>query len=546
MNNFVSLKLLDLFRPLFRLLHIDYEMMRNILQVKLTMDQRRVPTIFASNMSNKKDNGNHFLKSLLIYALYGLVLIPFILLGENYIFQISIMFGISMFILMTSMISDFSSVLLDVKDKTILHTKPVNIRTVNAAKIVHVTIYMSMLTGAFIGIPSLVILGVQGIGYFLLFFVEVILLILFIMTITALVYIFILQFFSGEKLKDMINYVQILLSVGIIIGYQIVIRSFEFVELDFVYEFSWWHLFIPPIWFGAPFELLLNGNHSTIIIVLSILALIGPLLSIFLYYRLMPSFERNLQKLMEDTGKNKKQKWNIGALWERLICNNKEEKQFFRFASIMLSRERDFKLRVYPSLGIAVVFPFIFLFNYVSNNSFAELSNSNMHFNIYFCNIMIGVVIFMLNFSGKYKGAWVFQTTPITNPSLVFSATLKAFLLKLYLPIFLFLSVIYVTIFSVRIIPDLAVVFVTAILHTLICFRAIKNEGFPFTKPFESAQQGGESMKTFLLMFIVGMFFVVHYFVSKMEYGVIIYLVILIIVTILSWRMIFKKRSIQD
>ncbi len=171
MNDFRSLKFLDLFQSVFRSMNIDYTAMRKILQLKLTMDQRRVPTIFANNTNNtsNKKESNQFLKSLGIYALYGLIIIPFLFFGENYMYQTSIMFGITMFILMTSMISDFSSVLLDVRDKTILHTKPLNTRTVNAAKIIHITIYMTMLTGAFIAVPSIVMLGFKGIAYFLLY-----------------------------------------------------------------------------------------------------------------------------------------------------------------------------------------------------------------------------------------------------------------------------------------------------------------------------------------------------------------------------------------
>ncbi|KNE22226.1 hypothetical protein KM914_17525 [Virgibacillus pantothenticus] len=541
MINF-SLKILDLLQPLFRMLRMDYPMMRKILEVKLTMDGRRTPTVFASNVSNKRKYGNQFVKSLFIYVLYGLILIPFIFFGENYIFQISIIFGVSMFILMTSMVSDFSSVLLDVRDKTVLHTKPIHTRTISAAKIVHVAIYMSMLTGAFIGIPSIVMLGVQGISYFLLFLAEIVLLILFIMTITALVYIFILRFFSGEKLKDMINYVQILLSIGIVIGYQIVIRSFEMVDFNYVYDFSWWHIFIPPMWFGAPFELFLNGNTSYGMIILSSLAVIGPIISIGLYYKLMPAFERNLQKLMESTEKSKQKRRRIHTVLERLFCRSKEERQFFRFSSIIMAREREFKLKVYPTLGLSLIFPFIFHFNYLGENSFEQFSNSNMHFTIYFCNIMIGVVVMMLRYSSKYKGAWIFQTAPIENHSAIYSGTLKAFIIKLYLPLYTLLAVIFIFLFSARIIPDLVVVFMTGVLLTLISYKVVNNGKYPFSEAFESAQQGGTTMKTFLLMFAVGLFFLAHQFFSKIDFGVYMYLVSLMLATVISWRVVFKVK----
>lgn len=543
MIDYPTLKILDLFKPLFRMMEIDYDVMRKILQVKLTMDKRRVPTIFNVNASKKKKEGNQFVKSLGIYALYGITLVPFIFLGDNYLFQVSIMFGITMFILMTSLISDFSAVLLDVRDKTILNTKPVDSRTVNAAKIVHVTIYITLLAGAFLIIPIIFMIGVQGVIFSLLFLIEMLFLILFIMSLTALIYIFILRYFSGEKLKDIINYVQILLSVGIIIGYQIVIRIFDFVSFDFTYNFSWWHVFIPPMWFGAPFELFLHQNSSSGIILLSILALIMPIGSIILYYRLMPTFERNLEKLMEETAKNNKRKWKLGALIERIICTGHEERTFYRFSATMMSQERDFKLRVYPGLGMAFIFPFIFLFNDLSTRSFSELVNSNSYFTIYFSHIIIGIVVYMLKYSAKYKGAWIFQTTPIKYRSQFYSATLKAFLVKLYLPIFLSLSVVYVAIFSIRIIPDLAVVLLTAMLHTLIAYKWLNNGIYPFSEALETSQQGGSSMKTFLLMFIVALFAGVHFTVKFFPMGIYGYLVVLLVFAIVGWRIVFPKKE---
>ncbi|WP_284140595.1 hypothetical protein [Virgibacillus sp. LDC-1] len=543
MNNFRSLKLLDFFQPIFRALNIDYPLMRKMVAMKLLMDQRRVPSILSQNMGKPKKAGNQFLKSLFIYVFYGLALVPFLFLGENYMFQISIMFGIMMFILMTTMISDFSSVLLDVRDKTILHTKPVSSRTISAAKLVHITIYLATITGAFILIPSAVMIAVQGIAYFLLFLAEVMLLILFILALTALTYIFILRFFSGEKLKDIINYVQIALSLGIVIGYQIVARVFDVVDLTFTYEFSWWHAFIPPMWFGAPFEMLFNQQYTSVIIIFSLLAVAAPVLSIYVYYRLMPSFERNLQKLLEEETKNKRKKRLLSTFWEKLVCRSREERFFYRFSTLMLSRERDLKLKVYPTLGLAVIFPFVFLFNQLSFGTYEELVQGQSYLNIYWSNIIIGIVVYMLQFSNSYKGAWIFETTDMDDKSLFYSAALKGFLMTYYLPIFLTLSIIFTIVFSSRIIPDLLVVFLSTVLHTLIAYKVVNDGRIPFSKPFESVQQGGSSMKTFLLMIVAGIFAGIHYAITQLDFGVYVYLALLLIMTPLLWKIVFKEKA---
>src|SRR5699024_5315745 len=136
-----------------------------------------------------------------------------------------------------------------------------------------------------------------------------------------------------------------------------------FVGLDFTYDFSWWHAFLPPMWFGAPFEMFLHANYLAGLIVLSVLALVMPVLAIALYIRLMPSFEQNLQKLMEESHTGKVKRKLLDNMWANVACFRREEHVFFRFASIMLSQEREFKLKVYPMIGMALVFPFIFMFN---------------------------------------------------------------------------------------------------------------------------------------------------------------------------------------
>lgn len=48
MKDFTILKLLDRFDFLFKKMGVDYPIMRRILQVQLTMDERRVPTILTN------------------------------------------------------------------------------------------------------------------------------------------------------------------------------------------------------------------------------------------------------------------------------------------------------------------------------------------------------------------------------------------------------------------------------------------------------------------------------------------------------------------
>lgn len=539
MKDFQTLKFLDIFKFLFVKLGIDYGVMRRILQVKLLMDQRRVPTIFNQTGKKKEKDKNYFIKGLWMYVLYGALLIPFMILGESYIFQTSIIFGIVMFLIMTSMISDFSSVLLDIRDKTVLATKPVERKTISMAKTIHVCIYLFFLSGA-LTLPSIIAgLIKHGILFTLLFLIEIIFIDLLIVVLTALIYFVILKFFDGEKLKDIINYVQIGLTIALAIGYQFVARSFDILNLDIVFVPSWWQFLIPPIWYAAPFELLLNHHFSPFYIALSLLALIVPIISFTLYIKMMPAFEKYLKKLSDHSGREGKKapKWKSWLM--NLFCFSKEEKAFYRFAELMMKNEREFRLKVYPSLGFSLVFPFVFIVNQLTFNSYAEISASKWYLSIYFCTIIIPTAVIMFRFSGKYKGAWIYKTAPIKSWSSLYSGTLKAFLVNLYLPVFLLVSVIFLFIFGFRIIPDLFIVLLSSIFYAYICANMLI-KSLPFSESFDDAQKES-GLKILPFVLLIGVFFAIHYLSLQVQWGLWVDLLVLAGIQVFIWRMPFRN-----
>ncbi|HEO8421160.1 TPA: hypothetical protein VBX77_003192 [Yersinia enterocolitica] len=542
MKDFTILKFIDHFKGLFWKIGIDYPVLRTILQVKLTMDQRKLPTVFsqANQKKEKKEDKYAYIKSLWLYAFMGLILIPLMAFGDNYLFQMSVSFGIILFLIMTSMISDFSGVLLDIRDKHILHTKPINRRTINTAKVLHIMIYLSQLTIAITLIPLVVSLLKQGIIFFLMTVVLLILANLFIVVITALLYLAILRFFDGEKLKDMINYVQIGLSIVIMIGYQVVIRSFELVDLNIVYQVYWWHVFFVPMWFAAPYEWILNGNIETMIILLAALAIILPIVAIIIYGKLIPSFEKNLEKLTSQSKAKKSKVSKLGKILITLFIRSREEKAFYQFTGQMISQERDFKLKVYPSLGFSIVIPFLFLYS-GTNLGDISFATSSSYLTIYFTMINIPTIIFMMRYSGKFKGAWIFTILPIADFSMYYKGALKAVMIKLYVPIYFLLSIVFLFLFGIRIIPDLLVVFISAFLYAVICYQLLDKE-VPFSMSFDSGANQ-QSWRLFLLLLPLPILAGIHYISISLPFGVYIYGILLFFVNLIVWKNMQRKKG---
>lgn len=544
MKEFKVLIFLDKFRDLFEKFGIDYDVMRKILQLKLTMDGRRVPTVIGNSNGKKKEekeDKNSFLRSLWIYVLFSLAAIPFVI-SKSYLSMMNIGFGMFMFMIMTTLISDFSSVLLDVRDRNVIFSKPVNGKTLSTAKVLHIMIYMFFITIALTGIPAALVLKTHGIIFFIVFLIELLLMDLFIVVLTALLYLLILRFFDGEKLKDIINYVQIILSIGLSISYQFIGRMFQFVDVKIDFQPKIWHYFMPSVWFASPFELL-SGNYKTYIIVFSLLSFIVPLITIVIYSKLLPSFEQNLEKLNNNFSKSAKAHSKLSKKLSKIFCRDRQEQIFFEFTSNMVKNERDFKLKVYPSLGFSIVFPFIFLFTNARHyKTFSEwlnsVANSKQYLNIYFMALLIPTIIMMMKYSGKYKGAWIYKAIPINNISSIFKGSIKAFIVKLIMPIFIFEVIIFIAIFGLRTIPQLVIVFLNMLLYTVICFKCMK-KSLPFSESFESTNESS-GLIVFPLMILIGALAGIHYLCTNYNNVIYVYMIILILGNWIIWKKAFN------
>jgi hypothetical protein len=116
MKEFRILKLLDKFQGLYKKSGVNYDIM--ILQIKLTMDGRRVSSVMANNKKVNEDEDKNNYMRLLMFNGFMSIFIGFIMMNDMSALQkINMIAGINLFMMVSLMISDFSAVLLDVKEK---------------------------------------------------------------------------------------------------------------------------------------------------------------------------------------------------------------------------------------------------------------------------------------------------------------------------------------------------------------------------------------------------------------------------------------------
>lgn len=542
MKEFKVLKILDKLSWLYTKAGVDYNIVRLIINTKLTMDGRRKSTVFNNETNKKKKESNEFYKALLMYAFIGIFLALMLIFDINKMYLMSGFFSVIMFMILTIFISDFSHVILDVRDKNIISTKGIDNKTINAAKITHVFIYMTYLTLSLVGVSFIVSLK-YGIIYFLIFFIEIILIDIFMIIITALAYLLVLKFFDGEKLKDIINFVQIGLSIFMVVIYQIVPRLFSIIDISKInYNEKIWHLLIPPMWFAAPLSILYCEEITIIKIIMSVLALSIPIISIIIYLKLTPTFEKNLQKLNNNEA-NIKEKGRLLIKINNLFCKDNTERAFFNFAIGIVSSEREFKLKVYPNLALGVVLPIVFMMPGIDRNNpigiLESLRNSRQYLSIYAFALAIPNILIMSRYSEKYMGAWIYQIAPIKNMSSVFRGVLKGVIYKFVVIPYSIISLIYIMIFGPKVILHLIIVFLVLISLVILNFIILK-KSLPFSKKFE-ATNGGESVGiVFIHMISVLIALGIHFALSNNKIASYIYIFILIIFNLLLWKYSFN------
>ena len=338
MKEYKFLKLLDTFKGIYTKIGVDYDKMRLILSMKLTLDSRRTSTIMMNSAEGDSEEGkNSFNKALIMYAIMGIFIGLTTMFSFNKMYTYTISFGMFMFLILTIFISDFSNVLLDMRDKNIIGTKGIDNKTINAAKLTHICYYIFLTS---LALSWLTIIGMfrSGILIGVIFILELIIIDIFMVVITALLYLLILRFFDGEKVKDIINFVQIALTIIMTISYQFLGRMFDIVDLNIIYESKIWNIFLPPMWFAAPLYAIDGGQINKIIITLIVLAFLVPIIAITLYIKNTSKFEDSLSKL--NIAKNNEKERKNGLFYKigRYMCRNNEEKAAYHLSVCIIKR----------------------------------------------------------------------------------------------------------------------------------------------------------------------------------------------------------------
>lgn len=538
MEDFFSLKILDLFRPIFEAFGVEYEKMRLIVSMKLTLDKRK---------NNSSENKNSLMQSVILYLVIGLVASRIIVMPIDIMTKMTVLFALIFVMLLTCFITDFSSVILDTYDRHIIGITDVKDITLNMAKIVHIIIYISIISLSISAFSIIMILMAYNIGFCLLFILCMILMDFLLIMMTSVIYYLLIKIFKGEKLKDVLNLFQIFMILVFSIMYYLITSSLSDIQINYTFSIKAYDLFIPFMWFASLFCVIFYGKIQTLYIIMAILGIIVPILSILIYIKLTPAFERNLDKL-EQVSYNEKDSKSKKSFVSKLgdkICKNNEEKSFFEFIYINLSRDREFKTRVYPTLASGIIMPLVLLIvTYDRSMSIMEylksLSTTNNFLNIYLAVILLQNCILLLKYSKEYEASFIYDVLPISKKKNIYSAEFKVIIIKLFVPVFIIIGIPYLILFKSKFIVHLLIAFVSTIFISMGTFR-VNNKSLPFSEDYAVTANTSNFLNIIKSIGFVGAAVLLHYLIIlKAPYIFSVgYLILLILIMKIIWNKVF-------
>ena len=460
----------------------------------------------------------------------AMLLVYYILLDDPYVAGSFYFFSL-MCVLALMLISEFSTILLDTRDQFIILPRPVDDRTFSVSRILHIGILLlGLLTG--LALPGLIYaIVVNGIIAGAIFLVQVAITGILTLFLVNLFYLMMVKWLSAQRLKDMISAFQVFFSVVIFASYYLgptVLRSEWLQQLHIESAPATWLL--PPVWI-ASLQQLFVPPFSGLSAALGVLGVLAPLVSLWVVVRIFAAgFNDKLAAMAggSDTAQSVARgasdaKRTLGDRIGPLFSRTPLESAGFAIIWLITGRSRDFKQKVYPSLGFVPVY-FVFIF-FVGRGDDAgdgslmaklqQMREQGTFIVLFYLSIFTLMTVFQsISQSERFKAAWVYHAAPLHAPGELMAGVLKAVLVKFFYPYIVLLVVIGIPLMGVGIINDALLAAGIGSIEALL-IALFMTKAYPFSQPIK--QGGGKVVVSLLLMGFVGLLGYVHYFFAANE-----------------------------
>lgn len=553
--NKLLLLMIRWFNPLWRGVGVDTDQLQAILHARLLMDGRRATVFNQNRASQKNELKNQDWLTMGVFFTTGLFMLALLFAFEQTSTALAIYFLVWMVMLAMTLISDFTDVLIDIRDNFIILPRPVSDKTIAVSRILHIALYLSKLTIAF-ALPGFIYLLIAKWPWGApIFIIQLILSLLISIFAVNLTYLVLLRFTTPRKFKEIISYFQIGFSILVLGSYYLLPRIVDFKSLQNteVYDIDIM-LFLPSTWIASIWSIAGEGDFRAVILIQGLLAVVIPVVALFLITEVLAKhFNIKMMAIAEgsaNTSEADEKPWeghNKKSLFYRLsqrLCSSQAERAGFEFTWLFTSRSRDFKQKSYPSFALVIVLFFYYALQGEGSleQRLSAASNERWYvLLIYLVWITFSTLLHNTRFSNKYKASWFYLTVPLKIPGPILLGTIKAIFIRFYAPYMLVILAASLTVWGWGVIDD----FIFGALNTICLVLAMAlisgKHRLPFADSWSNQSKGANFSSGLLTFIFAGIIGTAHYFLTN--YGWIIGVLcvpmfIIVIVLIRSYRKI--------
>jgi len=469
-----------------------------LVDLRLLLDNRKT-VVTASG--RKKDPSRALVRQSLFFLLFGTLIGLYIQKAPDTFSFFLIANSYLMVMLAVSMLSEYSVSLFDTRDNQLILPLPLSGATLGWARLIHILVYL-LLVWLSLSLPLYLIAGFRyGFPTLILGLISGLLNTFFTLFLTVFLYLGLMRFTSGEKMKDLLMYIQVGFSILIMLGYQFLSREYlSNMQTDLGDPGNAFLLLIPPVWFSMLPHLPYSWVPLTV--AGSLMALVIPIGSaVFIariFFKGYGAILTDMQTTSAPRGKtatrlkNRFSPW--GSLNRALFGIKRHEFPLFQFIWTLSGRERVFKQSVLPLLGYTLVLPLVMLFTQ------KEMNDKSMQYQIfmYFTVMISSSLPTMINLGNSPYTGWIFTMMPHLAAHRLFLLSMKAVFGKFFFPVFLVMAIPLFWFKGFMALPSLIVLFAFNYAISLLVL-SYQQPLFPFSQ-IKSASQGG---KTMLRMMVV-------------------------------------------
>src|SRR5436190_3185888 len=459
--------------------------------------------------------------TLVMYMVMGLFtgMIAFSTLIDLFTFTI-IVHSITFFVVGMAVTSESGDILFNANESDVLVHRPIHPKTLLLAKTINLIGFTLVLATAINLFPTIFALAIAGtrVWFPVVHLASMVLLCIFCSAAVVCTYGLIIRFLNREKFDNFAAWSQVGMSVLFIGGYQIVPRLLQRFEGLSLKTYAKYLFALPPAWF-AGLDSAVAGDLPVGLLLASIGLAVTALFAYIAISRLSPSYGEGLMKIAETrsgtpTKSRVRRRRDLSNPILRWWLRDPIELWSFRLAGAYMRRDRDIKLRLYPSLTIFIVFPLISLMDRRNTgfSAFVPLLT------VWMMSMLPYQAMQSLQMSQHYLAADLFAIAPLRTAAPVFHGVRKAMIVYLLVPA-LAISALLIGILAPGgllglklALPGIVAMPVFSLAPGLI------EDYLPLSRPALRGEQSSRNLGlTFVSMFSMGMVMGASYLAWKLE-----------------------------